>query len=146
MGDDVCSVRMYNSLPNIIKGWSRIYYAAKVGKLQHIIGALIVLLLDCFTVYPVLVYGIYRFLHPHGNMLDRGWLEASALHLLVMMFMLGVVYRWSRNSPFYALLFPISGPILFWILVKALIMCWTKKVEWRGTTYSYEMAQNLAVK
>ena len=132
MGDDVCSVRMYNSLPNIIKGWSRIYYAAKVGKLQHIIGAIVFLLVNCFSVYPVLAYSIYRALHPHGNMLDHAWLGASALHLLVMTFLLGTIYRWSKNSPLYALLFPISGPILLWILIKGLIMCITKKVEWRA--------------
>jgi hypothetical protein len=56
------------------------------------------------------------------------------------------MYRWSKNSGWNALLFPIGGPLLLWTLYKALIMCITKKVEWRGTTYSHKMAQNLVVK
>ncbi len=146
MGDDVCAVRMYNSLPNIIKGWSRIFYAAKVGKVKHVIAAIQFLLTNCFTVYPALIYGIYRFMQPPRNMLDHAWLYTSVAHLAIMTFVLAFVYKWSKNSAWNALLFPIGGPILLWILIKALIMCITKKVEWRGTSYSHKMAQNLAVK
>jgi chlorobactene glucosyltransferase len=144
MGDDICAVRMYNSLPNIIKGWSRIYYAAKVGKMKQIIGALNFLLTSCFPVYPVLIYGIYRALHPHHNILDYAWLGAAVVHLALMFVVLGCIYKWSKNSIWNALLFPIAGPMLFYILIKALVMCWTKKVEWRGTVYSHTMAQNIA--
>jgi chlorobactene glucosyltransferase len=140
MGDDVCAVRMYNSLPNIIKGWSRIYYAAKVGQKKHIIGAINFVVMNCFTVYPVLIYGIWRAMHPRGNMLDGAWLGASLVHWVIMTFVLSMMYRWSRNSPWYAFLFPLGGPILLWTLIKALRMCITKKVEWRGTTYSHTMA------
>jgi chlorobactene glucosyltransferase len=146
MGDDVCAVRMYNSLPNIIKGWSRIYYAAKVGQKKHIVGAIQFLITNCFTVYPALIYGLYRAFHPHHNFLDYVWLPTAIAHWAIMTFMLGVIYRWSKNSPWNALLFPIGGPLLLWTLIKAFIMCWTKKVEWRGTTYSHSMAQNLAPK
>jgi chlorobactene glucosyltransferase len=142
-GDDVCAVRMYNSLPNIIKGWSRIYYAAKVGNPKHVIGAINFVIVNCFSVYPVLAYGIYRALQPHRNMLDDAWLITSALHLLIMTFVLGLMYKWSKNSPLNALLFPIAGPILLWILIKALIMCITKKVTWRGTSYTHTMAPGI---
>jgi chlorobactene glucosyltransferase len=146
MGDDVCAVRMYNSLPNIIKGWSRIYYAAKVGQKKHLIGAINFVIVNCFTVYPALIYGVYRALHPHGNVLDLGWLITAGVHWSIMTFVLAMMYRWSKTSPWYALTFPIGGPLLLWTLIKALIMCFTKKLEWRGTSYSHTMAQNLAVK
>ena len=138
-GGDLASVRMYDSLPNIIKGWSRIYYAAKVGKPRHIVAALQFLLTSCFTVYPALIYGVWRATHPHGNMLDYAWLAASAVHLLLMTVVLGLMYRWSRNTPLYALLFPVAGVVLFYTLCKGLVMCFTKKVEWRGTSYSHTM-------
>ncbi len=146
MGDDVCAVRMYNSLPNIIKGWTRIYYAAKVGKKKQILGAINFLATSCFPVYPVLIYGIYRALHPRHNILDYAWLGAAVVHFGLMMVVLGFVYKWSRNSAWYALMFPVAGPMLLYILIKALIMCITKKLEWRGTVYSHTMAQNLPVK
>ena len=145
-GGDVCSVRMYNSLAAVIKGWSRIYYAAKVGQKKHIIYALLFIFANCFTAYPALIYGIYRALHPHGNMLDYAWLGAAGVHWLVMTSMLAMVYKWSKNAPWYTLLFPVAGPLLVWTLLKALVMCFTRKVEWRGTTYSYTMAQIPAVK
>jgi chlorobactene glucosyltransferase len=145
-GEEIAAVRMYTSLPSIIKGWSRIYYAAKVGNPKHVLMAMNFVLTSCFSAYAVLAYGIIRAQHPNGNMLDYAWLGAGAAHLALMMFFLSNMYRWSKNSAWNALLFPITGPILFWTLTKALIMCITKKVEWRGTSYTHTMAQDLAVK
>ncbi len=145
-GGDLAAVRMYDSFPAIIKGWSRIFYAAKVGNPRHIVSAMWFLLTSCFTVYPALIYGIYRALHPHGNMLDDAWLIAAGVHLALMTVILGLMYKWSRNSVLYALLFPLAGPILFYTLAKGLVLCYTKKLEWRGTSYSHAMNQNLAAK
>jgi chlorobactene glucosyltransferase len=145
-GSDLAAVRMYSSLPAIIKGWSRIYYAAKVGNPKHVLLAINFLLANCFTAYAALIYGIYRAMHPHGNMLDYAWLSAGAIHLAIMTFIISCVYYWSKNARWLAILFPIGGPLLLWVLIKALILCITKKVEWRGTSYSHTMAQNLVVK
>ena len=79
-------------------------------------------------------------------MLDYGWAIAAAMHFALMSVILGFMYKWSRNSVLYALAFPVAGPILFYTLTKALILCYTKKLEWRGTSYSHEMNHNLAAK
>lgn len=42
-----------------------------------------------------------------------------------------------------ALLFPVGGTMLLGIFARALQMCVTKKVEWRGTAYSHTMAATL---
>lgn len=139
-GEDIAAVRMYTSLKSIIKGWSRIYYAAKVGNPKHVLMAVNFVLTSCFSAYAVLIYGIIRARQPSANMLDYAWVTAGAIHLGLMTFFLSNMYRWSRNSAFNALLFPITGPILLWTLIKALIMCITRKVEWRGTSYSHKMA------
>jgi glycosyltransferase involved in cell wall biosynthesis len=143
-GGDLAAVRMYDSFPAIIKGWSRIFYAAKVGNPKHIVSAMSFLLTSCFTVYPALAYGIWRFAHPHGNHLDKLWLIAACIHFAVMTTILAFMYKWSRNSILYALLFPIAGPILFYTLCKGLVLCFTKKLEWRGTSYSHTMNQMAA--
>jgi glycosyltransferase involved in cell wall biosynthesis len=145
-GEDIAAVRMYTSLPAIIKGWSRIYYAAKVGNPKHVLLAINFVLTSCFTAYIAFIYGLVRAAHPNGNMLDYAWVTAGGLHLALMMFFLSNMYRWSKNSAWNALLFPITAPILLWTLGKALVMCITKKVEWRGTSYSHTMASDLAVK
>jgi len=143
-GGDIAAVRMYTSLPAIIKGWSRIYYAAKVGNPKHVLLAMNFVLTSCFTAYAAFVYGIIRAQHPNGNMLDYAWVTAGALHLALMTFFLSNMYRWSKNSGWNALLFPVTGPILLWTLGKALVMCITKKVEWRGTSYSHTMAKGIS--
>jgi glycosyltransferase involved in cell wall biosynthesis len=145
-GENIAAVRMYSSLSAIIRGWSRIYYSAKVGNPMTILTAIGFLLTSCFSAYAVLVYGIARFLHPIGNILDNVWLVAGLVHLSLMTLMLSYMYRWSKNAGWNALLFPVAAPVLLWVLLKSLIMCITKRVEWRGTRYSHTMAQKLLVK
>jgi hypothetical protein len=60
-----------------------------------------------------------------------------------MTWFIGTIYKWSGNPRRNALLFPIAGPMLLLIFLRALRMCITKKVEWRGTAYSHTMTQNL---
>ncbi len=145
-GGDLVAVRMYSSLPAIIKGWSRIYYAAKVGNPKHIMMAMNFMLTSCFTAYAAVIYGTLRAMHPHGDILDYAWLGTGILHLCLMMFFLSNMYRWAKTSGWNALLFPIAGPLLLWTLIKGLILCITKKVEWRGTSYTHTMAHTAATK
>ena len=90
--------------------------------------------------------GLWRATHPIGNFLDYAWLAAGALHLALMMAVLSNMYRWSKNSGWNVMLLPVTLGMLFYTLAKGLQMCWTKKLEWRGTTYSHAMADQLAVK
>lgn len=143
-GNDFCSVRMYSSLPSIIRGWSRIYYAARVGSPWRTLAALTFVLQCCFTVYPALAWGIWRTIHPgtalHGY-IGIAWLSAAIVHWLVMTAFLGVMYHWSGNRRRNALLFPVAGSLLVYIFLRALKMCVTKKVEWRGTSYQHTMQE-----
>lgn len=149
-GNDFCSVRMYDSLGAIIRGWSRIYYAARVGSPWRVLAALLFVLLCGFSVYPALAWGIYRTLHPMpawpgliGSLAPTWagplWLLNALSHLGLMTFALARIYRWSGNRAANALLFPVAGPVLAYIFLRALKMCVTKKVEWRGTAYSHVM-------
>jgi len=147
-GNDFCSVRMYASLGAIFRGWSRIYYAARVGSPWRILGAVFFLLTSCFTVYPAIVWGIWRTMHPASSLLwgwgGPAWLAAGLAHLALMMYFIALIYHWSGNPRRNALLFPIAGPMLLLILLRGLRMCITRKVEWRGTAYSHTMSQELA--
>ena len=68
---------------------------------------------------------------------------ASITHLALMSFFVGLLYLWTGNPRRNALLLPVGGTLLMVIFVKALKMCVTKKVEWRGTAYTHTMAQDL---
>lgn len=146
-GTDFCSVRMYNSLGAVIRGWSRIYYAAKVGSPWRILAAIFWLVLCGFSVIPAMAFGFYRLAHPveaSFGSVTASWLIISAIHLILMTTAMAITYRWSRNPARNALLFlPLAGPMLLYILCRALKMCVTKKVEWRGTAYNHAMAAKI---
>jgi len=145
-GNDFCSVRMYSSLGAIFRGWSRIYYSATVGKPWRPLAALMFLIFSCFSAYGALLWSVYRIMNPTRLLWGWGgiaWLDAALTHLVVMTFLIGIMYRWSGNRWRNALWFPVAGPMLAAIILKALSMCITKKVEWRGTAYSHTMAETL---
>jgi hypothetical protein len=69
------------------------------------------------------------------------WLFTACSHLGVMTFYLARMYQWSGNSRRNAFYFPLAGGLLCYIFLRALKMCITKKVEWRGTAYSHTMQE-----
>jgi len=80
-----------------------------------------------------LAFGIYQHSTP--------WLAASGAHLLVMVLLIGVLYRWTGNRFRNALVLPISLAMMLRIFFKALQLCATRKVEWRGTSYTHRMTR-----
>ncbi|MDB5300185.1 MAG: glycosyl transferase family 2 [Phycisphaerales bacterium] len=146
-GNQFCSVRMYSSLGAIFRGWSRIYYSARVGSPWTVLSAMFALVFCCFSAYAAIAWGLWRTVHPAATSLGgwggAAWLAGGLVHLAIMTWLLGIVYLWSGNPRRNALMFPVAGPMVFLILLRALRMCVTKKVEWRGTAYSHTMAQQL---
>ena len=143
-GNDFCAVRMYSSLPAIIRGWSRIYYAARVGSPWRVLGAAAFVIFCGFSAYVALAWGLYRLAHPAAQWpYAAAWLIASGIHLGILTFLVSTLYAWSGNPRRNALLFPIGAGMLLGIFARALQMCVTKKVEWRGTAYSHTMATTI---
>jgi chlorobactene glucosyltransferase len=147
-GNEHAAVRMYSSLGAIFRGWSRIYYAAHVGSPWRILIGMTFLLACCFSIVPSAAWGVYRTLHPatlvhvHAG---AAWLGLAAAHFGLMTWYLSVIYSWSGNPRRNAFLFlPLGGPMLMAVFWRGLKMCFTKKVEWRGTAYSHTMAAKLA--
>ena len=143
-GNDFCAVRMYSSLGAIFRGWSRIYYAARVGSPWRVLAAALFVIVCGFSAYAALAWGAYRLARPAEAWPGAAsWLVAGGLHLAVLTAALAALYHWSGNPRRNALLFPVAGPMLLGIFARALHMCVTKKVEWRGTAYSHTMAATL---
>ena len=145
-GNDFAAVRMYSSLEAIFRGWSRIYYAAQVGSPWRVLAAALFVIVCSFSAYAALGWSLYRAAAPAtilGNSAGAAWLIASLAHLGLVTYVLSVLYRWSGNPARNAFLFPLGGSMLLGIFWRALKMCVTKKVEWRGTAYSHTMASAL---
>ncbi len=146
-GNDFASVRMYSSLGAILRGWARIYYAAQVGTPGRVLAALSFVIVCCFSAYAALAWGIWRLVHPGRALwgyIGLAWLLASLVHIGLLTYFLGVLYSWSGNRRRNAWLFPLGGAMLVSIFLRSVRMCITKKVEWRGTKYSHNMAADLA--
>jgi glycosyltransferase involved in cell wall biosynthesis len=143
-GIDFCSVRMYSSLPAIIRGWSRIYYAARVGSPWRLLLAGAFVIVCGFSAYAALAWALVRLAYPSGHWPGgTTWLIASLTHLSLLTFFVSTLYAWSGNPRRNAFLFPFSAIILLGIFARAVRMCITKKVEWRGTAYTHTMAPTL---
>lgn len=144
-GNDWASVRMYSSLSAIFRGWSRIYYAARVGSPWRTIAAVLFLLVSAFPMYVAIAWAIYRLLTPSNAYIPAAaWAGAAAVHFAMLTFILGQLYYWSGNPRRNALLFFIAGPMVMGIMLRAIWMCFTKQVTWRGTSYAHVMAPKLA--
>jgi chlorobactene glucosyltransferase len=141
-GREWASVRMYSSLENIFKGWSRIYYSAKVGSPWAMIAAVKFILFCCFSFFPAFLWGLWMLTQP-ANLLKWYWLGGAVLHFGLMVYFIGILYAWCGNPRRNGWAWPVSLAMLLAILFRALKMCITKKVEWRGTTYGHTMAANL---
>lgn len=143
-GNDFCAVRMYSSLGAIFRGWSRIYYAARVGSPWRVLAAATFVIVCGFSAYAALAWGVYRLVTAAPAFPGAAtWLAASGTHLALLTFAVATLYHWSGNPRRNALLFPLGGSMLLGIFARALHMCVTKKVEWRGTAYSHTMATTL---
>lgn len=135
-GDSWATVRMYEGFGSIFRGWSRNFYVGSLGKPWRILGLIAFIFLCCFTAYLAAAWGIYRNIHPVSSIAGWGWIASASMHWILMTTVVAVIYHWSREAKWYALLFPIGCAALVAISIKSLQICMTGKVVWRGTQYS----------
>jgi len=64
------------------------------------------------------------------------WLAGAGAHFVLMTAWLMYVYSWSGNPMRNALMAPISGAMIFAILVYSLRKCQTGRITWRDTVFS----------
>jgi chlorobactene glucosyltransferase len=143
-GVDLCSVRMYDSLATIMRGWSRIFFASATGAPWRSLLGIFFLIVCCYSCIPAFAFGIYRNVHPINALGGWGWMGTAAAHWLLMTLAVGYMYSWTRNPRRNAWLFPLTGLLLMMIFVRSVWMCLTKRVEWRGTRYRHAMDQGVA--
>jgi glycosyltransferase involved in cell wall biosynthesis len=135
-GDSWAAVRMYAGFRSIFRGWSRNFFVGSLGRPWRILALVAFIFVCCFSVFAALGWGLYRKNHPIDAWGGNGWLTAAAAHYLIMTGTVALMYRWAAERVWYALLFPAGCAVLLAICAKALWICMTGRVEWRGTRYS----------
>jgi chlorobactene glucosyltransferase len=138
-GTDLGSVRMYDSLPTIMNGWSRIFFGSSSGSPWRSLILIFFVLVGCYSAVAALIWGIYRADHPIGIYNGIAWIIAATVHWLLMTVQIGVIYRWMGARAMPAVAFFGTALFLLVILVRAVRMCITRRVRWRGTSYSHQI-------
>ena len=49
------------------------------------------------------------------------------------------MYRFTNSSMWYLPLRFLAVGVMLWIIAKTVVMCFTHRVEWRGTSYGKEL-------
>jgi glycosyltransferase involved in cell wall biosynthesis len=138
-GTHLGSVRMYDSLATIMRGWSRIFFGSSSGSPWRILVLIAFIIFSCFSAGVAGAWGLYRIFHSAAFPGALGWLCAAAAHFGLMFTLIAIVYRWMGNRALYAATFFVSIWFLLAVLARALWMCVTGRVAWRGTSYSHDI-------
>ena len=130
------STRMYTSLPQILRGWSRILWDA-LGRNP---AKLLMLALDALffsqTAHVALVAALVMLAlgAPTGPFAPT-LLGLSVLHHLLAYTCLRRLYVLSVPQTRHVIWYPLAGLVLDVILYRSIRMCLTGQVTWRGTAY-----------
>ena len=141
MSTDISSTRMYTNLPQIIRGWSRILYDALGRRSWPLVGKIVEPLIFSQTGDIAVIVAIV--LLAMGISMTFAWwlLGLGIVHQILKTSVLYRMYKWSSPATAYAALwYSLAGVIMIWICLKAIWMCLTGKVTWRGTSYGPKSA------
>jgi len=133
--------RMYSSLAQLVRGWSRIFYDALDRRAWRLSLNLLDGLVVSQTAHVALVAGLALWLS--GIWPLAKWLIGlSVVHHVWMYLVFRRVYRISVPGSRYVGWYPLGNLIVDMILLQAMRMCYTGRVTWRGTHYARERVRH----
>ncbi len=128
--------RMYASLDQLKKGWSRIFYAAQDGRPVGLVSKLLDPIVFCQSGHLALFVAVALAALGWGGVFTGWLLFLSVLHHLLMLAVFRRVYSVSGSRPVFAAWFPVANLVIDLILLRAIRMSLSGKVSWRGTEYA----------
>ena len=141
----IVTCRMYASLGQLVRGWSRILYDALDRRPWRLAIRLLDVLVFCQVGHVALVAGLIML----AAGVDRSFAAAltglAVLHHLFMFVVFRMIYRTSVPGSRYAALYPLGNVIIDVILLRAIRMCLTGRVSWRDTAYGPPAGRTAAV-
>lgn len=139
MGGGIVSVRMYSSLPEIVRGWSRILYSAvdfRPARLYLLIAALLVF---SVTSYAALLLSAGLLLLGYRGPEVWTLLALGIIHEFLQTTLMARIYALSNSDQRYLAVRFLAVGMMFHILARTIRMCRTHSVTWRGTTYDQSL-------
>jgi chlorobactene glucosyltransferase len=134
--DGLYVTRMYTSLVETWRGWSRIFYGC-FGTFRRLAVTLLVVLL--LSVLPLLSFVIAAMANvSSAGQPGPGWLNVFALSAVVIVVLESVIWRFmrlARSAPWAWMTYPVGILIATGMLLKAMTKLAGARTNWRGTTY-----------
>jgi glycosyltransferase involved in cell wall biosynthesis len=127
--------RMYASLGQLIRGWSRILYDALDRNPWRLFGRLLDPIVFCQSGHIALIAALVMIATGTGGSFAYWLLGLSLLHHALMYPVFRLVYHTSVPGSKYVQWFPLANLLIDYILLRAIRMCLTGRVTWRGTSY-----------
>jgi chlorobactene glucosyltransferase len=139
---NLVTCRMYASLAQLIRGWSRILYDALDRKTWRLALRLLDPLVFCQSGHVALLAAVTMLLSGYPGAFTWWLLGLSLAHHLLMYPVFKLVYQSSVPGSRFTPLFPLGNLITDYILLRAIKMSLTGRVTWRGTSYGAEQHEN----
>ena len=135
MAPEISSTRMYSSLGRLVRGWSRILYAAYDHSSRRLAAVLAGLVAFSLSVYGVLAGTLVACWRGHPSSFVSTLFGMCLAHLILQKSVMARAYALSGNKRRYVAFYAVAGAVMFWVLASALRKCFTHRVVWRGTEY-----------
>ena len=135
LAHQIVTCRMYSSFEQLVKGWSRIFYDALDRRPARLAMKLLDPIIFCQTGHLALLWALLLVGLGHHDRFALMLLGLSTLHHVLMFLVFCRVYRASLPRARWAVWYPVANLVIDLILIRALRMCFTGRVTWRGTDY-----------
>jgi glycosyltransferase involved in cell wall biosynthesis len=140
-GSGVSRVRMYASLTDIVRGWSRILYSAVDFRPAKLYSLFLATCAFSVLSYVVLIASGTAWLTGDTSSFVKTAFLMAVAHEIAQLTLHARIYARSHSAMQY-LPFRICGVfVVLYILAKTIRMCSTHKVIWRGTSYGQDIQQ-----
>jgi len=132
------STRMYASLGQLVRGWSRILYDALDRSPVRLVGKILDPLIFSKSGHVALIAAIVMLAIGTPGPFPAILLGLSIFHHVLSYLVLKKLYHLSVPGSRYVAYFPLANLVMDWVLFRAIGMCLTGRVTWRGTAYGAE--------
>ncbi len=132
---NLVTCRMYASLGQQIRGWSRILYDALDRKAWRLAARLLDPIIFCQSGHVALLVGLVLLLVGYPGPFPHWLIGLALLHHVLMYPVFRLVYESSVPGSRYVAWFPVGNLVIDFILLRSIWMCLTGRVTWRGTSY-----------
>ena len=135
IGHGIGSTRMYASLGQLVRGWSRILYDALGRNPWRLLAKALDPLVFSQSGHVALFVALMMLANGRTDPFAFWLLGLSLAQHALSYAVLRRLYLLTVPGSRYTITFPLANLVMDWVLIRSLLMCLTGRVTWRGTAY-----------